>query len=84
MFEILAVGAAEEGSLRRERRALTVQARASAAVVAGLPFLVLVGMAVTGRLGSSGDPALGLVLAVGIGLQAAGLAVVWGMLRRAA
>ncbi|MDX1384833.1 MAG: type II secretion system F family protein, partial [Thermoanaerobaculia bacterium] len=82
MFELLAVRAADEGSLRRERRALTAQARASAAVVAGLPIVLLLGMAATGRLRAGTDPALGLVVAVGLGLQAAGLAVVWTMLRR--
>ena len=82
MFEMLAVRAADEASLRRERRALTAQARASAAVVAGLPLLLLAGMAATGRLHPGSDPALGLLLAVGLGMQAAGLAVVWTMLRR--
>ena len=82
MFEMLAVRAADEAALRRERRALTAQARASAAVVAGLPLLLLVGMALTGRFRPGSDPALGLVLAVGVGMQAAGLAVVWSMLRR--
>jgi hypothetical protein len=39
-------------------------------------------MAATGRLHPGSDPALGLLLAVGLGMQAAGLAVVWTMLRR--
>jgi tight adherence protein B len=82
MFEMLAVRAADEAALRRERRALTAQARASAAVVAGLPLLLLVGMAATGRLRPGSDPALGLLLVVGVSMQAAGLAVVWTMLRR--
>ena len=84
MFDILAVRAADESAMRRERRALTVQARASAAVVAGLPILLLVGMAATGRLTPASDPALGFVVALGVGLQAAGVAVVWTMLRRTA
>jgi len=83
MFELLAVRAADDGVLRRERRALTAQARASDAAVGGLPVLVLIGMAATGRLTPRTDPALGVVLALGVGLQAAGLAVVWAMLRRA-
>jgi len=84
MFEMLAVRAADEGALQRERRALTAQARASAAVVGGLPLLLLIGMAATGRLTPAADPALGVIVALGLGLQAAGLAVVWGMLRRSA
>ena len=83
MFELLAVRAADEGSLRRERRALTAQARASAVVVGGLPVLVLIAMAASGRLTSGADPALGFLVALGVGLQAAGLSVVWVMLRRA-
>jgi tight adherence protein B len=83
IFEMLAMRAADEGVLRRERRALTTQARASAAVVAGLPVLLLGGMALSGRLAPApGDP-LGIVLAVGIGLEVAGVAVVVAMLRRA-
>jgi Flp pilus assembly protein TadB len=67
----------------RERRALTAQARASAWVVAGLPVLLLAGMLVTGRLRPASDPALGLVIGVGVVLQALGVIVVWSMLRRA-
>lgn len=83
VFELLAVRTAEEGALVRERRALTAQARASAWVVAGLPVLLLAGMLVTGRLRPASDPALGLVIGVGVVLQALGVIVVWSMLRRA-
>jgi tight adherence protein B len=83
LFEVLAVRAADDGALIRERRALTAQARASAWVVAGLPIVLLAGLFGTGRLSIASDPALGLVVAVGIALQAAGVAVVWMMLRRA-
>lgn len=83
MFDILAVRASDEAALRRERRALTAQARASAAVVAGLPVLVLVGMAATGRLSPASDPALGLIVALGVGFQLVGVGVVWAMLQRA-
>lgn len=83
VFEVLAVRAAEEGSLIRERRVLTAQARASAWVVAGLPVLLLVGMLASGRLRIGSDPALTVVLVAGIGLQVLGVAVVWSMLRRA-
>jgi tight adherence protein B len=83
VFELLAVRTAEEGALVRERRALTAQARASAWVVAGLPVLLLAGMLVTGRLRPGSDPALGLVIGVGVVLQALGVIAVWSMLRRA-
>lgn len=79
----LAVRAADEGALRRERRALTAQARASAWVVTALPALLVLAMLVTGRLASGSEPALVPILAVGFGLQACGVAVVWWMLRRA-
>jgi Flp pilus assembly protein TadB len=78
----LAVLAAEEGALRRERRALTAQARASAWVVGALPAVLLAVMLGGGRL-SVADPALAPVLVAGLGLQIAGVAVVVWMLRRA-
>jgi hypothetical protein len=40
-------------------------------------------MLVTGRLRPASDPALGLVIGVGVVLQALGVIVVWSMLRRA-
>lgn len=83
LFEVLAVRAADDGALIRERRALTAQARASAWVVAGLPMALLAGMFATGRLSPGSDPAMGMILAVGIGLQVAGVALVWSMLQRA-
>ena len=71
-------------SLARERRALTSQARASAAVVGGAPVLLAGAAALTGRLGTlAGSPAGPVILGVGFGLQAAGIAVVWSMVRRA-
>lgn len=82
IFHSLALRSSEVGALRRERRALTAQARASAWVVAGLPVALLSAMAVTGRLDFS-DPALTGVIAVGMGLQLAGVGVVVTMLRRA-
>ena len=82
VMQSLAVRAAREGELIRERRALTAQARASAWVVAGLPVALLVGAIASGRLGAAGDPALGLIVAVGLGLQALGVAVVVMMVRR--
>ena len=82
VFQALALRSSEEGALRRERRALTAQARASAWVVAGLPIALLGAMGMTGRLAFT-DPALVVVIAVGLGLQVAGVAVVVVMLRGA-
>ena len=82
MFHSLALRSAEEGELRRERRALTSQARASAWVVAGLPVALLAVMGATGRLAFD-DPALVGIIAAGLALQAAGIAVVVLMLRGA-
>lgn len=82
MFHALALRSAEEGELRRERRALTSQARASAWVVAGLPLVLVAAMAATGRLDLA-DPAVAGVLGVGTALQVAGVAVVVMMLRTA-
>jgi len=84
LFHSLAARAADVGRLERERRALTAQARASAWVVGSLPVAVLVMLAATGRAGTLlGDAAGPFVLALGLGLEAAGVAVVWLMVRRA-
>ena len=83
VMQALSLRAATEGELVRERRALTAQARASAWVVAGIPLMLLLGMVVTGRIEVGADPALGLIIAVGGGLQALGVAVVVAMVRRA-
>ena len=83
LFHSLAARAADVGRLERERRALTAQARASAWVVGSLPVAVLVMLAATGRAGTLlGDAAGPVVLALGLGLEAAGVAVVWLMVRR--
>jgi tight adherence protein B len=86
VVEALADRAEAEDRLARERAASTAQARLSAWLVGGIPVgLVVVGWA-TGRgpdfgaLGSAGP----VVLAAGLGLIAAGAAVVWSMMRRAA
>jgi Flp pilus assembly protein TadB len=84
LFHTLAARAAEVGRLNRERRALTAQARASAWVVGGVPVALLVLLAVSGRLGSLlSNPAGAVVLAAGLVLEAAGVAVVWLMVRGA-
>ena len=80
----LAVRAADHGRLNRERRALTAQAKASAVVVGGAPVLLAAAAALTGRFGSLMESAAGpVILGVGVGLQAVGMAVVWSMVRRA-
>jgi tight adherence protein B len=85
VFASLADRAAREGELARERRALTAQARLSAWIVAGAPATLVILFYATGRgsallrLGFVGI----VVAAVGFGLQAAGVLVVWLMLRRA-
>lgn len=84
LFHSLAGRAAEVGRLERERRALTAQARASAWVVGSLPIGLLIMLGITGRAGALLAGTAGpLVLAVGLGLEAAGVAVVWLMVRRA-
>ena len=84
LFHNLAGRAAEVGRLERERRALTAQARASAWVVGSLPLALLGMLAATGRAGALlASPAGSVVLAVGLGLEAAGVAIVWLMVRGA-
>ena len=84
LFHTLAGRAAEVGRLERERRALTAQARASAWVVGSLPVALLVMLAVTGRAGALLQRAAGpVVLAIGLGLEGAGVAMDWVMVRGA-
>jgi Flp pilus assembly protein TadB len=78
VFDRLAVRAADEGAAHRERHIATAQARLSAWVVGGLPLVAVAFAASTGRIaallrvGTVGA----VVLAVGLGLLAAGLAAV--------
>lgn len=81
--QMIAVLSAEHGELARERRALTAQARASAWVVAAIPVILLVATLGSGRV-SLEDPGLMPILAAGIAMQAAGVAIVVTMLRRSA
>ncbi len=84
LFHALAARAAEVGRLSRERRALTAQARASAWVVGGMPLALLALLAATGRIGPLlSAPAGALVLGGGLALEAAGVLVVWLMVRGA-
>lgn len=81
IMSLLAGRASERSRLVRERRALTAQARATAWLIAGLPLVVLLGLAVTGRIGPG--PGLSVVM-VGVALQCAGLAIVAVMMRGSA
>jgi Flp pilus assembly protein TadB len=84
VFADLAVRATEAGDLARERRALTAQARLSAALVGGAPIAVVALLVVSGRasalLESSSGRAIG---AIGLALLVAGGLVVWVMVRTA-
>jgi len=80
-FDQLATHAAERVALRRELRALTAQARLSAAVVAlAPPLLGLPLIAASGGL--LHDPAALAFIGAGLLLEAAGGAVIAFMLRR--
>lgn len=83
VFDGLADRAMEAVRLQQEQRALTTQVRFSAAVVGGLPFLSLL-VGGTGRIGTLIDAGSSgmLVAAIGIGMQAAGSALVWRMAKR--
>lgn len=85
VFDALTGEAVDEGSLERERRTLTVQARFSVGLVGGFPVAV-VGFQIfsgeAGRLVDQGVVGAG-ILVVGAVLLLAGLGTVWLMLRRA-
>jgi Flp pilus assembly protein TadB len=82
VFAALADRAAEAGRLRRERRALTAQARLSAAIVGGIPLLLVVALVAGGRGPDLwAEPAGRLVLVTGGGLVGAGSALVGWMVR---
>lgn len=85
LFEGLADHASDAAELRREQRSATAQARLSAWIV-GLAPLVFTGLVLAGggagALGRAGSAGY-LIVAVGVGLELAGLAVVALILRRA-
>ena len=83
VFARLAEQAAGEADLARERAVASAQARLSAWVVAGAPLVAMALLAVSGRMGSLvGAGSIGwLILFVGFGLEAAGVATVVVMLR---
>ena len=85
VFESLAVDAADEAGLARERRELTVQARLSIAVVAGFPIAVFCYQLISGQamdLVRQGPLGVGL-LTIGVGLLGLGLGTVAILLRKA-
>lgn len=85
VFDALALLATAEVGLARERRAATAQARLSAWIVGGIPVAYLLYAAISGKLSvvrSAGSVGY-VLLAVGTMLLIAGVAVMWGLLRRA-
>jgi tight adherence protein B len=85
VFDALALLAAEEVALVRERRAATAQARLSAWIVGGIPVVYLLYAALAGNLAvlqSTGSVGHALLL-VGSLLLVAGVGLMWGMLRTA-
>jgi len=85
VFDALALLAAEEVALVRERRAATAQARFSAWIVGGIPVVYLLYAALAGKLAvlqSTGSVGRAL-LVVGSLLLVAGVGLMWGMLRTA-
>ncbi len=78
VFLRLADRARANADLQRQRRTLTVQARMSAAVVGALPLLWLV-VGGWGRLQVLISHGGGVVAAVGIGMEALGITLVWRM-----
>jgi Flp pilus assembly protein TadB len=83
VFAALAARAAATGELQRERRVLTAQSRLSALVVGGAPLVLgglVLGAGNGGSLLAAGSPGRGVV-ALGLALELAGLAVIWAMAR---
>lgn len=85
VFESLAVDAADEAALARERRELTVQARLSIAVVAGFPLAVLGYQITSGQameLVRQGSVGVAMLIA-GVGLLGLGLGAVAILMKKA-
>jgi tight adherence protein B len=84
-FDALTVDAADEAALALETRTLTVQARISVLIVGGFPLVVLAmqamggGLAATLALGTAGR----VIVGIGLGFLATGLAAVGWLMRRA-
>ena len=85
VFDGLALLAAEETGLVRERRAATAQTRFSAWIVGGIPVVYLLYAGLSGKLAAlpAAGPAGSVLLVLGMALLGGGIAVSWGMLRRA-
>ena len=83
LFDGLALGAAEAADAAREQRVATAQARLSAWLVAGLPAVAAVAIAVIGDGGLFASAPGVTIGVVGLGLLAAGAVTVWLMLRKA-
>ena len=82
VFERLLDRAVMEADLDRQRRALTAQARAAAAVVGSLPIVVFAATrgAPLASLARAGGIGLGIAVAA-VALQAVGLFTVWRLAR---
>jgi len=81
VFDALALRAAEASEEERERKTSTAQARLSAWLVGGAPAAVGIVVFALGGSAIGGGPAAKTVALVGIGLQVAGAAVIWAMVR---
>jgi Flp pilus assembly protein TadB len=84
IFEVLADRAAHQAELSRERAVLTAQARLSALVVGVAPLGFAMLLLLTGRAGVLIDHGVVgfTILAAGVGLEVAGIAIVATMLAR--
>jgi Flp pilus assembly protein TadB len=81
VFDALALRSAEIAEEERERKSLTAQARLSAWLVGGAPAAVACAMFLFGGSVIGRGPAAATIAVVGFGLQLAGAAVVWRMVR---
>lgn len=86
MFESLAAVMLDAERTRRERRAAMAPAVLQAAVVGGIPLILMAQMALTGRLVASlsAGGGLAIVTIVGMGSTAAGVVVIVAMVSRGA
>lgn len=85
VFDALTAEAVDDESLRLERRALTVQARLSVAIVGGFPIVFVAGQLLSGGLSRllAQGPAGIVLVTIGVTLLSTGLAAVAWLLRRA-
>jgi Flp pilus assembly protein TadB len=84
VLEALAAEAADEASVRSEKRSMTAAARWSIGLVGGFPLIVLLTQAVRGELGEMvrAGPISATIVVIGVSLLLLGLFVVGVLLRR--